>query len=127
MRIKIKLRLKYLMLTGLLFWFISACTYDTILPKEQEVPDVVSFQNDIQPIFDINCNTAGCHNMGGIAPILTSGNAWFNLVFFDYVDTLNAFGSLLYKKIDGGSMTAFASDQDRAIILSWIEQGAKDN
>ena len=107
---------------------LSGCTYDVVTPMEPEVPEVVSFETDIQPIFDARCNSVGCHSQNGIPPDLTAEVAWFNLVFFDYVDTLAPAESLLYTKIDiGGSMEQFATDQDRALILEWITQGAQDN
>ena len=106
----------------------TGCTYDTIIPKDPEVPAVVSFDEHIIPIFNAQCNSVGCHNQGGIPPDLSEENAWFSLVFFDYVDTLAPPESLLYKKINiGGSMEQFASDEDRALILEWITQGAKNN
>jgi hypothetical protein len=107
------------------FW--ASCTYETLpLP---EVPDEISFSENIVPILNTSCNGAGCHNQGGIPPNLSEDVAWANLVFGGYVDTLNVESSILYVKIlpPGGSMAKFASDQDRALILNWIEQGAKDN
>ena len=109
--------------------FMLACTYDTIAPKEVEVPENVSFNVDVIPIFNDNdCNKSGCHNSGGIQPDLTPNNAYISLTFFGYVDTDFPEESELYKVIlPTGSMAEFANDQDRAIILKWIEQGALDN
>jgi hypothetical protein len=105
-----------------------ACTYDTITPKEVEVPENVSFNADVIPIFDDDCNSSGCHTSGGIPPDLTPDNAYISLTFFGYVDTDFPEESELYKKIiPSGSMGEYATDQDRAIILKWIEQGALDN
>ena len=116
---------------GLLIFFAAggytSCTYETL--PTPEIPAEVSFSDDIMPVFDASCNGAGCHNQGGIPPDLTQDVAWANLVFGGYVDTLNAEGSILYVKIlpPNGSMAKFATDKDRALILNWIEQGAKDN
>lgn len=112
-----------LMLSG----FMMACTYDTITPKEVEVPENVSFNVDVIPIFNDNCNNSGCHSTGGIPPDLTPDNAYISLTFFGYVDVDFPEESELYKKITIGSMEEYANDQDRAIILKWIEQGALDN
>lgn len=115
----------------LLSGFVLACTYDTIAPEKVEVPENVSFSVDVIPIFDAepeSCNSSGCHNTGGTPPDLTEDNAYNSLTFFGYVNTDDPEQSLLYKKITvDGSMGKFATDQERAIILKWIEQGALDN
>ena len=107
--------------------YFTSCEYDTITPKPIEVPDTVSFALDVAPIFDSNCNASGCHNTGGVSPDLTLDNAYISLTFFGYVDTTNPENSSLYSKIFSGSMKNNASDQDREIILKWIQQGALDN
>lgn len=106
---------------------MTACTYETISPKEPEVPSDVSFNDNVIPIFNGICNNSGCHSNGGISPNLNSSNAYISLTFFGYVDLDVPAESELYKKITTGSMKDYASDQDRAIILKWIEQGALDN
>jgi len=118
----------YIVMVLLVFGLFSqSCTYDEIIPPEVEVPDTVSFELDIIPIFEMNCNSGTCHATGAVPPDLSPDNAWVNLTFFGYVDTANADQSQLYQKIDGGSMEKFASDQDRALILKWIDQGANNN
>ena len=107
--------------------FITACTYDIIPPKEVEVPENVSFNENIIPIFNGICNNSGCHTSGGVPPDLTPSNAYISLTFFGYVDVDFPEESELYIKITDGSMKQYATDQDRAIILKWIEQGALDN
>lgn len=114
-----------LMLT--LSGFMLACTYDTITPKEVEVPENVSFNEDVIPIFNNGCNNPGCHTTGGLPPDLTPDNAYISLTFFGYVDVDFPEESILYKKITTGTMYEYATDQDRAIILKWIEKGALDN
>jgi hypothetical protein len=116
----------FILLAGMAF----SCTYDTLEMKPVETPDTVSFSNDVIPVFETNCAYAGCHNAGGIPPDLTEANAYFELTTFGYIeqDTALAEQSLLYQKIDiGGSMEKYASDNDRALILKWIKQGAQNN
>ena len=50
--------------------FIASCTYEKI-EEEDGLPQDVSFQDDIIPMFNANCNSVGCHNDGGIAPDLS--------------------------------------------------------
>ncbi|MEQ9415163.1 MAG: hypothetical protein RIF39_15115 [Cyclobacteriaceae bacterium] len=113
--------------TFILLSAMASCTYETIEPKEQEVPTDISFNDNVIPIFNGVCNNSGCHSSGGIPPNLTPGNAFIGLTFFGYIDIDAPEESEIYKKITTGSMEEYATDQDRAIILKWIEQGALDN
>ena len=106
---------------------LASCTYYTNEFERVEPLDSVSFEIDVIPIFEANCNDAGCHN-GTVSPDLQRDVAHDNLIFGGFVtDTTSAENNLLFQKIDGGSMSAYASDQDRAIIKQWIEDGAQNN
>ncbi len=108
--------------------FLTGCVPDQVSPKEIVVPETVSLSTDLQPIFDNSCNVQGCHNTNGIPPDLTEQAAWVNLIFFNYVDTVDSQNSILWTKIDvDGSMEEYITDQERALILQWIEQDAPDN
>lgn len=111
-----------LMVTGL-----SGCVYQEISTPEIQIPDSVSYAVDVLPIFTTNCSLSGCHASGNIPPDLSAESAYVSLTFFGYVDVDNPGESLIYKKLTGGSMKAYAGDQEKAIILKWIEQGALDN
>ena len=106
---------------------VQNCTYDELPEPEIEIPDTVSFDRDIIPIFETSCNSSTCHSTGGVPPDLSPDNAWISLTFFGYVDTDVPENSTLYRAIDGGSMERFTTPEDRALILKWIEQGALDN
>ena len=116
-----------MIIAGILLSGLYSCTYETIIPAEPEVPEDVSFELNVIPIFNSSCNSSGCHNKGGIAPDLSPDNAYTSLTFFGYVDIDAPESSTLYEEINTGSMKGFATDQDRAIILKWIEQGALNN
>lgn len=123
----IKKIIQFILVIGLFGVGISSCTYDIIEPKVGEVPDTVSFSLDVIPIFDKSCNTSGCHSKAGIPPDLSVQNAYISLTFFGYVDVDVPEESEIYTKINTGSMKQYATENDRAIILKWIEQGALDN
>ena len=109
---------------GICLW--TSCTYDTFNPQ---VPDEVSFSEDIIPVFNASCNGAGCHNEGGTPPDLSEANAWSSLIIGGYINAAEPENRLLYTKIlpPDGSMARFATDRDRTLILNWIQQGARDD
>jgi hypothetical protein len=113
---------------GALALATSSCTYEELIKPKVEVPDSVSFGTNIIPIFNTSCNKSGCHSKGGIPPNLSEADAYTTLIFFGYVDPeIPVEDNKLYDEITNGSMKQYATDQDRALILSWIEQGALDN
>jgi hypothetical protein len=111
---------------ALMLLLFASCEYE----KREELdlgslPEIVSFQDDIIPLFGEKCTR--CHD-GSTTPDLRAENAYFDLSSGNYLDTEVPEESYLYKKISGsGSMAIYASDYDRALILKWIEQGAPDN
>ena len=88
------------------------------------LPDNISFEMDIAPRFSANCTK--CHN-GTRPPNLNPDEAYVELTSGGYINTSDPENSKLYQEIDGGGMTQYASDEDRAYILEWIKQGALDN
>jgi hypothetical protein len=106
--------------------FITSCEYEKTEPLDLgDLPEVVSFSEHIQPVFNDNC--IKCHG-GSTSPDLSEENAYFDLTSGNYIDTDVPENSYIYQKISGsGSMAPYAEDYDRALILKWIEQGAEDN
>ena len=107
-----------------------SCYYDEFLEEEEVVIDpdeVVSFENDIQPIFSTNCIV--CHNADR-DPDLREGNAHTALVP-EYVTAFDPENSLLYNRLPGIGHPIDAgfslSDNDIALIYAWIDRGALNN
>lgn len=93
--------------------------------KVDDLPDPISFNEHIIPIFDNNC--IKCHN-GSVPPDLSSDNVYLNLVGGGFISVDEPNNSKLYEAIDvNGSMYQYATDLNRAFILKWIEEGANDN
>lgn len=124
---KLKELIHYILIAIAVSGALASCTYEEIKPQKVEVPDSVKFSVNIIPIFNTSCNKSGCHNKGGIPPDLSEENAYTSLIFFGYVEVDVPESSILYEKIITGSMKINATDQDRALILEWIKQGAQDN
>ncbi len=112
----------------------SGCKYDFIVPEE--VPDptdttvVVSFSEEIVPIFTENNNCTQCHSTGGQMPDLTAGNAYSSINNSRYINKGTPEESLIYTKpnpaTSGHSQKKYTEAQ-AGLILKWIIQGAKNN
>ena len=125
-----KTKLLYYMVVAILFATgLNACYYDKVATI-QGIPTNVSLKNDVQPIFDRDCNMSGCHDAKpSHHPSLIKENAYNDLISGGYVNTTDPANSLLYKRINGGGMPPGVplSDNDKKIILGWITDGAKNN
>ncbi|HEU4366293.1 MAG TPA: hypothetical protein VFT13_12605 [Candidatus Krumholzibacteria bacterium] len=102
-------------------------------------PEVVSFSEDIQPIFNSRCAIAGCHVQpaptGGLD--LTEGQSWANLVGVraqsfpgERVVAGSPAGSVLYLLVETGSMPQVGGPLSTAqieLIRKWIADGALNN
>ena len=123
------IRIKFIILLTISVGFFS-CEYEQVEPIT-ELPTDVSFQTDLIPIFNQSCNTAGCHNAGGIAPDLSEGNAYTVLVNGNMLDLNNAENSILYKRmIDVQSpmpLSGILSKSQTNKVLVWIREGALNN
>ncbi len=104
--------------------FLSSCEWSTIEPIEVEVPEVVSFSSDIQPIFNDKCTV--CHpNTAGLD--LSEGNSYAS-INSGRINATTPSESLIYTKPDpNGTHSEKYSLTESAIVLSWIEEGALDN
>ena len=107
-------------------FMLLSCEYEKREPFDPDsIPEDISYSEHVQPIFDNKC--AECHP-GLAPPDLTPANSYFDLTNGNYLDLDNPENSYFYEKITGnGSMAIYANDEDRAIILRWIEQGAQEN
>lgn len=113
---------------ALLMTLFSGCEYDYILtPPAPPITQEVKFSTDILPIFNGGCNVSGCHATGAWDPDLTSGNAFASLNSLGLIDTITPQNSTLYKVMSTGSMKAYSTPGDAALVLAWITQGAKQN
>lgn len=109
---------------------MAACKYDEVLPKEPDPGVVISFSEDILPIFNGSCNFSGCHNASGPAPDLRPSVAYSNLVDA-YIDLETPENSELYQWMIGARRLPMpvqgVNATQAATILEWIRQGALNN
>jgi hypothetical protein len=103
--------------------FIS-CEKYTYDPPKLDPNVLISFQNDIAPIFTGNCT--GCHG-GAIDPDLREGKAFNSLTNGGYLNTTTPESSRLYQQVVSAGHSARTSDIQKQKILAWIKQGALNN
>jgi hypothetical protein len=108
-----------LILAGILL--ISAC--EKVVFPPPEVPEQVSYSQDIQPIWDNKCIT--CHN-GGRNPDLRPDHSYASLLDGGYINTGSPASSELMEKLYG-SHDSRATEAEKQKILVWITEGAQDN
>lgn len=112
--------------------FMVSCEKDYFQTTPQiDLSKPVSYSTVIQPIWDKDCATAGCHRAGIQAPDLSDGKSYDQLMQLGYVDTTNAEGSILYKRLIATSKpmppSGKLSNVDIGYVLAWIKQGAQNN
>lgn len=117
---------------SLLFFMvlIVGCDYKFIQPDsgppvDPEVP--ISFSEEVEPIWTSQSCT-NCHN-GSVTFSLEVGKAYQSLTSLNLIDLDNAPNSLIVK-VPGTNAPHnnynYVGNQ-KALITTWIEQGAEDN
>jgi hypothetical protein len=110
-----------------------SCKKKTTSPSPTPpLPAIVSFSNDIIPVFNAHCNTSGCHGSGSPAAGLNlSPSVAYSQLFTKHeIDTTNASNSNLYIEVASGQMPKAGgklSDYNISLIQKWIQQKAKNN
>ena len=121
---------KLIVLSGMAL-FLGSCYYDTFPADSGAVPDEVSYQQDVQPIWNAACTE--CH--GNIPPNLENGVSYNNLLN-GYVEPGDSENSILYQSllgINGVSLMPPQSsggklpDSQINIVKKWIDDGAENN
>jgi hypothetical protein len=124
-----KFRYRNILISSAFLLGAAACTYHVNEFEPVNTPDIVSFSDDIIPFFETSCATSACHDQGGIDPDLSAANAYASLINGGLIETdsTQAAQSEIYTKITTGSMSQYATDVNRALLLKWIQQGADNN
>jgi hypothetical protein len=116
----------FIVLTLITIVMLYSCEYEDIKFDIPVVTEKVSFSTDIEPIFKSQ-SCVNCHQ-GTLKPDLTTGNAYQSLITNECIDTVNPSLSKIYEVPKTGSnhSATFTNLQSQQ-ILTWIEQGAKNN
>ena len=108
---------------------LESCYYDTFPEDTTPPPEEISYQQDIQPIWDAAC--VSCH--GNIPPSLEAGGSYDNLINGGFVVKGNADESTLYHSllgIEGVSLMPPAGKLPNSqinLVKKWIDDGAENN
>lgn len=117
-----------ILLTG---FGMTGCYKDVIYPPVVLDPDgppqAVSFKNDIAPVLNANCATAGCHAAGAHKPYLSTDVSYIQITSGGFVNLSVPKESILYKEINGGMKEFIPSAADRQKVYDWIRTGALNN
>lgn len=104
-----------------------------VIDNGPKVTKTVSFNKDLMPIFNKNCNVQGCHNAGGKKPDLTGDKAFSSLTNGNYLNLSKPEQSSVYLFLTGKKspqMPLGATTNPsyvNQLTLAWITQGAKNN
>ncbi|MCB0688603.1 MAG: hypothetical protein KDC53_18825 [Saprospiraceae bacterium] len=107
----------------------TSCEYEFIEPEQVVIPDVISFSDDIQPIFNSGCNISGCHAAGFSILDLSPANAYNELIGKGLINVDVPDQSEIYLKLTDsrGTHKDRSTPGEQALILEWIVKGAKNN
>jgi hypothetical protein len=121
------IKILILMAMGL---FLNSCYYDEFPEDVVDIPDVVSYSNDIMPLWEGEC--VSCHQ-GNTPPDLRPENSYQSLLN-GFVEENDSENSILYLSLihaDGVAPMPSANTRWPAsqtdLVKAWIDQGAKNN
>ena len=86
---------------------LGGCYKDVLSPGQDPnaPPQEVSFSGDLQPIFDANCTTSGCHDeKPSHNPSLVAGKSYNALMSGGYVNTAVPNSCMLSKEVKSGAI-----------------------
>lgn len=110
---------------------MTGCRYNWILPEEDVDPnpggEPISYATQVQPIFDSKC--ISCHKTGGTAPDLTTGKSYNQVVPGQVNLSTPAESGIYYFPAPTSTVHTWKkySSSEAKIVLTWIEEGAKNN
>lgn len=112
---------------------IDTSGIDTTHPPTRPCsPDTVYYARDIQPLFNSYCVGSGCHNPPNPQEGLNV-TSYSTVMASGKVKAYNGAGSKLYESLNASGEDQMPrppasplSDQQKALIKKWIDQGAKD-
>ncbi len=120
---------KLIALLSIGIFLFSSCEYEFIEPEPVVIPEVISFTDDILPVFANKCSLSGCHTTGNPILDLSAANAYTQLFGKQLIDLDVPESSGIYLKLTSPGTThqGRSTAQEQALILEWIRKGARNN
>ncbi|MGI9532824.1 hypothetical protein [Lutimonas sp.] len=110
--------------------FLTSCYYDEFPETVVEIPDVVSYEQDIMPLWEGEC--VSCHQ-GNTPPDLRPANS-YNSLLNGFVVAGDSENSILYLSLIHApgiapmpTATSKWPSGQTDLVKAWIDQGALDN
>jgi hypothetical protein len=103
---------------------ITSCAKDKIKPVVVDCKNTISYINDLQPVLNLNCTVAGCHNSTDVAAgrvYETHANLASNPA--EVLNSFTAVGTSAFMPQGGTQLKDSIIDKFRC----WINQGKKNN
>jgi hypothetical protein len=100
-----------------------ASNYSSTFTTISTLPVAKSFATDVMPILNI-CNT--CHTHGW-TPSTTASTFHANLVSGGYINLTTPTSGKIYNKLSGGHPSSTVTAAQKATVLTWIQEGSKNN
>lgn len=125
----------FLLVITLLLLSISSCDDQINIPSDEDIPDSnISYSQHIQPIFNVRCATAGCHDDQTKAAGLSLTTYQNTTASYVFVYPGNPDASLLVLSVEGRSTYPMPppgrpplTQKQIKAIRTWVKEGAKNN
>lgn len=114
-------QIKAILIIGI-FILLASCRDDKITAFSADCPDMISFSQDLEPLFINTCSTSGCHDV--------TATAGYNLIGYDNISA-NAEDLLGVIRHETGTPMPLGGNQWSAENIQkfqcWIDQKKLDN
>jgi hypothetical protein len=104
------------------FALLISCRNDKITAFSADCPDMISFSQDLEPLFINTCSTSGCHD--------ATATAGYNLMGYDNIEANADVLMGVIRHVTGAPMPLGQAQWPAESIQKfqcWIDQGKLDN
>ena len=132
----LKIQSILILVVGSIFW--SSCKHEVLSPTYSYCDsDSVYYKNSIAPLLGASCGSSdiNCHHGSSNQNEGVDLSSWYSIMHSgeeDLIQPGNPYNSKIIEEIDEGNMppgtsTYSIGNDERELLIKWIEQGAKNN
>lgn len=126
---------KFILLLISILIILNSCDDQINIPSDDEIPETnISYNKHIQPIFNVRCATAGCHDDQSKAAGLSLTTHQNTTSSYYFVNPGNPNASLLVLSIEGRTSNPMPppgrpplTQKQIKAIRTWVAEGARNN